>query len=135
MTIPVGGDYSLVSNLTVLFNESGDIVQYGETLISENDAGNFNITSYTDGVLVNSNDTDQPYTTDAQLQQDTDSGPVSSEGMAAMGAGGTAACVAAVLGVSGVTAYLIVGACTGACAVPGVGTRYWCPSTSVSDGR
>ncbi|KIH99598.1 hypothetical protein LP52_06955 [Streptomonospora alba] len=118
VTIPVGGDYSMLSNLTVLFNESGDIVQYGETLISENDAGNFNITSFTDGELVNSNDTDLPYMTDAQLQQDAASG----EAMATAGAGSTAACVAAVLGVSGATAYLIVGACTGACTVPGVGT-------------
>ncbi|NYH79668.1 hypothetical protein FHR84_003006 [Actinopolyspora biskrensis] len=122
VTIPVGGDYSLVSNLTVLFDESGDIVQYSETLISENESGNFNITSFTDGVLVNSNDTDQPYMTDDQLRQGAGSGTGSSDSMTAMGAGSTAACVAAVLGVSGATGYLIVSACTGACATPGVGT-------------
>lgn len=113
VTIPVGGNYSMLSNLTVLFDESGEIVQYGETLISENDAGNFNIASFMEGDLVNSNDTDLPYMTDAQLRQ---------ESFTTMGVGGTAACVASVLGVSGFTAYLIVGACTGACGVPGVGT-------------
>ncbi|WP_144312069.1 hypothetical protein [Actinopolyspora erythraea] len=120
VTIPVGGEYSLVSNLTVLFDESGDIVQYSETLVSENEAGNFNITSFTDGVLVNSKDTDLPYMTDAELQ--ANNGVDSSDPMAAMGVGSTAACVAAVLGVSGATGYLIVSACTGACSTPGVGT-------------
>ncbi|WP_157062950.1 hypothetical protein [Actinopolyspora mortivallis] len=122
VTIPVDGDYSLVSNLTVLFDENGDIVQYSETLISENKEGNFNITSFTDGVLVNSNDTDQPYMTDEQLQQGANSGAGSSESMTAMGVGSTVACVASVLGVSGATGYLIVSACTGACTIPGAGT-------------
>lgn len=65
-------------------------------------------------------DTDLPYMTDAALRD----APASEApgGLAALGVRSTAACVAAVLGVSGFTAYLIVGACTGACAVPGVGT-------------
>ncbi|SDP67181.1 hypothetical protein SAMN04487905_1074 [Actinopolyspora xinjiangensis] len=122
VTIPVGGEYSLISNLTVLFDTSGDIVQYSETLVSENEVGNFNITSYTDGVLVNSEDTDLPFMTDAELRQQANNGADSSDPMAAMGVGSTAACVAAVLGVSGATGYLIVSACTGACSTPGVGT-------------
>ena len=70
VTVPVAGDYSTVSNLTVVFDEKDD--------------------------------------------QGT--------GVTAMGAASTAACVAAVLGVSGATAYLIVGACAGACTIPIVGT-------------
>ncbi|RCW40513.1 hypothetical protein DFQ14_111163 [Halopolyspora algeriensis] len=36
------------------------------------------VTSYTDGVLVNNNDTDQSYMADAQLQQEMDGGTVNS---------------------------------------------------------
>lgn len=118
VTVPVAGGYSTVSNLTVMFDDKGDIVQSGETLISRNDAGNFNISNFADGKLVNSNDTDRPFMTNAQLLQTADQGT----GDTAKGAGEIAACVAAVLGVSGTTAYLIVGACAGACTIPIVGT-------------
>lgn len=117
VSIPVGGDYSMLSNLTVVFDKGGNIVQYGETLISENEAGNFNITSYADGRLAKSNDTDQAFMTDAQLQNNSSPARVSTSGV-----GETVACVVSVLGVSGAVAYLIVGACAGACTVPIVGT-------------
>lgn len=122
VTVPISGGYSMVSNLTVLFNDSGEITQSGETLISENEAGNFNISKFTDGELVKGKDTNRPFMTDAQLRQDAQRGAAGADTVAAQGAGSTVACVAAVLGVSGAVAYLIVGACAGACTVPVVGT-------------
>jgi len=120
VTIPIAGEYSTVSNLTVLLGVGGRIIQYSETLISANEVGNFNITTFVDGALVNSNDTDMAYLTNAQLLASDAAG--SEDMITAMGPRSTAACVASVLGVSGFVGYLIVGACTGACAVPGVGT-------------
>jgi hypothetical protein len=52
-------------------DEKGSIVQYTETHVSENAAGNFNITSYSDGKLLSSQDTDMPYMTDAELQENS----------------------------------------------------------------
>lgn len=122
VTIPVGGDFSAISNVTLLLDRNGDVTTFSETLIEENDAGNFRVTTFVEGELVSEKNTDVAYLTDAQLQRQAQANPTALGTMSALGAGTTAACVAAVLGVSGVTAYLIVGACTGACAVPGVGT-------------
>jgi hypothetical protein len=125
VTVPVAGGYSTVSNLTVLFDGKGHIVQSGETLISRNAAGNFNISNFAGGKLVKSNDTDRPFMTNAQLLKKADQGTAVTAkraGVAADGVGGTVACVATILGVGGPFAYLIVGACTGACTVPIVGT-------------
>lgn len=122
VTVPISGEYSMVSNLTVIFDGKGKIVKSGETLISKNDAGNFNISNFTGGKLVKSNDTDRPFMSDAQLQQkdpDKSAGPVLNS---THSTGSTVACVVSVLGVSGAVGYLIVGACAGACTVPIVGT-------------
>ncbi len=120
VTVPVGGSYnSHVSNLTAVIDADGNVVQSGETLIGENADGNFNISTYADGSLVRSNDTDRSYRTAEQLQA---ADANSADEVTTRGAGSTAACVAAVLGVSGTTAYLIVGACAGACTIPIAGT-------------
>lgn len=122
VTFPINGEYSTVSNFTVLFDASGDIVQYGETLITENEMSNFNITTYSDGELVESNDTDLAYMSDAELESEARSAP-SKDMASTMGTGSTVACVAAVLGVSaGGIATVVVLACGGACTVPVAGT-------------
>lgn len=115
--IPVGGDHSVLSNLTVRFDKSGSIVRHAERLISENEAGNLDITSYSTGKLAKSADTHQPCLTDAQLQK-TNATPAGPDGVNPVGVEGTVACVASVLGVSGAVADLIVGARAGACTVP-----------------
>lgn len=109
----------MTSNFTVLYSQNGDILQYSEMLVSENNLGKFNITSCTDGNFVNCNDTDLTFMSDDQLLQEVNTTP--SERMAARSIGSTVACVVARLGVTGGVAYLIVGACAGASAVPGVG--------------
>ncbi|MBG6066416.1 hypothetical protein [Micromonospora ureilytica] len=68
--MPIGAGYSLTSNFIVLFDEKSSIVQYTETYISENAAGNFNITSYSDGNSSAAR-TQMPYMSDAQLQKNS----------------------------------------------------------------
>jgi hypothetical protein len=116
--VPIGAGYSLTSNFTVLFDKEGSVVQYTETQVSENAAGNFNITSYSDGKLIRSLDTDMPYMTDAELQLQENSSKVAP---AALTAQSTRSCLAAVLGVSGVVAGIIAAACWGACAAAAAG--------------
>ncbi len=121
VTVPIGGRYSLLSNLTVLLDDTGEIAQYSETLYTENSDGNFHMESYADGDLVISRDTDIAFMTDAELRLEMNDSPANGD-VGTLGFWSTVACVGAVLGVSGTVAYLIVGVCTGACAVPGVGT-------------
>lgn len=52
MTYPIGGDYSMLSNLTVVLDEDGEIVQYAQALVSESSAGTFDLRSHVDGELV-----------------------------------------------------------------------------------
>ncbi|WP_124818767.1 hypothetical protein [Micromonospora ureilytica] len=112
--VPIGAGYSLTSNFTVLFDEKSSIVQYTETYVSENAAGNFNITSYSDGKLLSSQDTDMPYMSDAQLQENSSTDTLN-------GTQSTRSCLAAVLGISGIFAGIIAAACWGACAAAAAG--------------
>lgn len=118
VTIPVRGAYSRLSNLTVLLDNESLVTQYAETLYSENEVGSFRVTSYVNGELAKTVDTDVAYMTYAQLQREI----AGDSTVNTQGVWGTAACVAAVLGVSGSVGYLIVTTCTGACATPGVGS-------------
>lgn len=114
VTFPIAGDYSeLLSNLTVLFDADGAVVQYSESLIGEGSSGNFQVTTYVDGALTNSEDTGIPYLADEELRSSVaDTSEFAAEGM------NTGACLAAVLGVSGVVGAIIAKVCVGACAVP-----------------
>lgn len=120
VTVPVGGSYSMLSNLTVVFDDSENIAQHTETLIGQNDAGNFNVTSYLDGGLVSSQDTDLPYMTDAELLEDLESTGWA-PGASPIEAQSTGSCLAAVLGVSGVVGAIIAYTCAGACAAAAAG--------------
>lgn len=121
VTVPVGGEYSLMSNVFAVFDEAGNAVQYGETLVSENHAGNFNVTTYIDGELTSDQDTGLSYMTDAELQQEIDSTLQDMpQGLNAQ-TQSTGACLAAVLGVSGVVGGIIAAACWGACASAAIG--------------
>lgn len=115
--LPVGGGYSLVSNLAVVFAPGGAVAQYSETLFSKNSAGNFQIAQYTNGKMTKSEDIGLAYRTDAELLK----GQKNQEVAQPASVGAAASCLAAVLGVSGFFAYLIVAACAGACAASETG--------------
>lgn len=114
VSVPISGGYSEpLSNLTVLFDAEGAVIQYAETLYSQADSGNFHISSYVDGALTQSEDTGIPFVGDEQLRDET---AAANEAVAE--SANTGACVAAVLGVSGAVGAAIAYACVGSCSVP-----------------
>ena len=114
VSVPITGGYSQpVSNLTVLFDAEGTVVQYAETLFSEADSGNFHISSYVDGELTNSEDTGIPFMSDEELRAE-----VAEVNKAVAESASTGACLGALLGVSAAFGAVIGYACVGACAVP-----------------
>lgn len=114
VTVPLHGDYSLPSNITVFFDEDNTVLQTNEMLVTKNEVGNFRVETYLDGSLSNSVDTTIPYITDEEMLAEE---PVSSE-IQPMGVGAVASCLGAVLGVGGTAAYIIAVACGGSCAAP-----------------
>ncbi|QRN79802.1 MAG: hypothetical protein JK586_16680, partial [Nocardiopsis sp. BM-2018] len=69
VSVPISGGYSEpLSNLTVLFDAEGAVIQYAETLYSQAESGNFHISSYVDGLLTMSEDTGIPFVGEEQLR-------------------------------------------------------------------
>lgn len=122
VTYQIGGEYnSTLSNLTVVIDDTGEIVQYAETLVLESSAGTFDVRSYADGDRVMAEQTDIPYATDAELSRELNAGigevhASTQDGMSTMQSGGsTAQCLAVALGIGGLTAAVIAAICKGAC--------------------
>ncbi|WP_369436090.1 hypothetical protein [Lysinibacillus fusiformis] len=111
VTVPLHGDYSLPSNLTVFFDEDNTVLQTNELLVTKNEVGNFRVETYLDGSLSNSVDTELSYITDEEMLAEE---PVIQE----MGVGAVASCLGAVLGIGATAAYIIAVACGGSCATP-----------------
>ena len=114
VTIPLSGDYSLTSNITIFFDEDNTVLQTNEMLLTKNELGNFQVDTYLDGSITKSEDSGISYMTDEELlaEEPVDSGiqPASMKSVAA--------CLTGVLGVGGTIGYLIALGCGGSCAVP-----------------
>lgn len=113
-TVPLHGDYSLPSNITIFFDEDNAVLQTNEMLVTKNELGNFKVATYVDGSMTKSEDTDISYKTDKELLAEK---PDGSE-IQPMGVKSVAACLAGVLGVGGTIGYLIAVACGGSCTTP-----------------
>lgn len=120
VTVPVDGKYATTSNLTVLFDDDGNTVNYSEVLYTHGAEGKFHLAKYENGKVAEDRDTDIPYKTDSQISQESKQA-APGEVSAQKSTGDKVACVASVLGVSGTVGYLIVGACAGACAASETG--------------
>lgn len=119
VTYPVAGDYNQqLSNFTVLFDADGGLVQHTESLLSRAESGNFQVTSYADGALTNDQDTGLPYLDDAEVRAQMSAPAADSAGATVAAEKNTAACLAAVLGVSVTVAGVIAFVCAGSCSVP-----------------
>lgn len=112
VTVPVHEDYSLPSNVTVFFDENTNVLQTNEMLVTKNDAGNFQVDTYLDGLLVDSKDTEVSYKTDEEMLAEK---PAEFQ---TFGVKKIAACLATVLGIGGTVATIIAIACGGSCAAP-----------------
>ncbi|MBO2536440.1 hypothetical protein [Rummeliibacillus suwonensis] len=96
VTVPVHGDYSLPSNITVFFDENKTALQTNEMLVTKNEVGNFQVETYLDGLLVKSEDTGISWITDEEMLAEE---PALIQ---PMGVKAVAACLGAVLGVGGI---------------------------------
>lgn len=122
VTVPVDGPYSLTSNIAMVFDSSGDRLQYTETLVSENEAGNFAIETYLDGTQTSNQATDLAFMSDAELEADLAASQTPGAKDANLSTDkNTGACIATVLGVGGVVGSIIAYSCAGACAAAAVG--------------
>lgn len=131
ITIPLkGNSLRLMSNLTLVLAPGNAVATYSETLLTENKAGNFQLTTYTDGKLAQDIDTGQKAVDDEALKAQIDeinsatqNYKQSSADVAAQpeGIGTVAACLAAVLGIGSGTAWIIASLCGGSCAAAATG--------------
>lgn len=112
VTVPLHGDYSLPSNITVFIDENDTVLQTNEMLVTKNEVGNFQVETYLDGSLVKSEDSGIPYMSDEELLAEEPSE------IQPMGVKAVAACIGVALGVGGTIAYLIAVACGGSCVAP-----------------
>nr|WP_236702419.1 hypothetical protein [Alkalicoccobacillus plakortidis] len=115
VTLPVQGEYAIISNVTVFIDEHNNVLQTNEMLVSQNDEGNFKVETYLDGSLLKSVDTDLAYMDDEELLSENTVDPSEVE---VMGVGAVAACIGAVLGVGSAASYLIAVGCGGSCVAP-----------------
>lgn len=122
VTIPVTGEYSLTSNVTILTDKEGDTVKYSESLVDEADNGNFRIRVYNNGELTKDETTTQKFMGDEDLLAVSKVDP-NEPIVSTYGIGETVSCLAVVAGIGGPAAYLIASACAGSCvaAETGVG--------------
>ncbi|BBO00032.1 hypothetical protein [Sporolactobacillus terrae] len=120
VTIPItGGQYSFISNLTLIFDSQNKMITYSETLITKNNNNKFVITSYFDGELVQNKVTDVDYVSDSELKKGLDeiheTTKEINQNYQTAGVGKIAACIGAVAGVNAGVAYLIAGTCVASC--------------------
>lgn len=116
VNVAVAGNYSTLSNLNVMFDENNEVILYTETLIYNNPETNkFVIDIFLDGELFEHKQTDIDFVSNEQIKEGL-------QGLKELtcpntrGVGATAGCIAGLLGVNGVVAYLIAGTCATACA-------------------
>jgi len=114
VTIPGDGDkFDFISNLTLVFDQNKNIVNYSETLIRKKDDDTFKYTSYADGERVQHEVKDIGYDNrlvDKGLEELRNDQPINHKD--------TTKCIAAVLGVGTAVAALIAYVCAGSCVVP-----------------
>lgn len=123
ITIPIKGErYSLISNLTLIYDSKNNLVTYTETLLSDKN-NKFRINNYIDGKLLEDKETNITYVDDSEIQKGLDElHNIASKNrcdFSFYGVKKTAACIAGVIGVNAGVAYLIAGTCAASCpAVP-----------------
>lgn len=117
ISVPIEGEeYSYFSNLTIVFDESGNLTTYSETLITKNQLNKFVITNYSDGEKVNEYNTNIDYVNNSTLKEALISLKKGvKENVNARGIGAIAGCIAAIAGINATVAYLIAGTCIAAC--------------------
>ncbi|MGY4795912.1 hypothetical protein ACVNNN_12990 [Lysinibacillus fusiformis] len=112
VSIPLHGDYSLSSNITVFFDEDDNVLQTNEMFLTKNVLGNFQVSTYLNGTLVKSQDIGIAYMTDEELLAEEPSM------IQPRSVGDVATCLVVAMDIGGTLAYAIAVACGGSCAAP-----------------
>lgn len=122
VTVPISGEYSLTSNLTLVLDEQKNIIDYSETLVSKSNINTFKIQSFSNSNETQNEITDIPYTSDEDMLaefEDYQNNPEKYKNDSNMvqpaGIGQVSACLAGILGVDLVVAKLIAGTCVSSC--------------------
>lgn len=122
VSIPIIGEYSLTSNLTLVLDQQKNILDYSETLISKSDINTFKIHNFYNGNEKQNEVTDIPYTSDKDMlaeiedyQENPEKYENDTETVQPYGIGQASACLAGMLGVDLVVAKLIAGTCVSSC--------------------
>ena len=115
------GNYSLLSNLNLLFDSNNELIFYSETLISKNENNTFRIQNYINGTLFEDKKTGIPYITDNQISEGIDGLKNLRSNSQERGFWGTVGCISAVAGVNGVVAKLIAATCVASCTAAPIG--------------
>lgn len=119
VTIPVSG-YSPLSNFTVVYNEDGSVSNYAETHFYEGGDGNFAVDQWSDGSFERTKNLDAEFIPDKKFEAEIEKVREQSiePTVQPQGIGKVATCLATIAGIGGPVAYVIAGACAGACAFP-----------------
>ena len=117
VNVSIAGEYSTLSNINILFDKDDKVAGYTETLIYNNPKINkFVIDNYQDGTLLEHKQTSIDFLSNEKINEGLKGLKEIVNQPRTRGAGATAACIGALLGVNGAVAYLIAGTCTTACA-------------------
>lgn len=114
VTVPVtdGDNYNEISNISVYFNDNGEIEHYSELYVSKSDEGTFEVELLLDGEVETHEVTSEEFTTaeDYQASQDDDSAGIQPAGV-------DWDAFLKCMGITGVAASVISSACGLACAL------------------
>ena len=117
VNVSIAGEYSTLSNINILFDKDDKFAGYKETLIYNNPKINkFVIDNYQNGTLLEHKQTSIDFLSNEKINEGLKGLKEIVNQPRTRGAGATAACIGALLGVNGAVAYLIAGTCTTACA-------------------
>ncbi|WRP07373.1 hypothetical protein U9J35_04175 [Rossellomorea aquimaris] len=121
VTIPIVGDqYSFISNLTLIFDSKNSLISYSETLITKNDNNKFVVTSYSNGNLLQKDETDIDYVSNNTLKKELKVMQNSANGIVApqKSFSKTVLCISTVALIDLTVARLIAATCVASC--PGI---------------
>lgn len=124
VNVPITGNYSLISAVSLIFDNRDRLISYTETHISEGENHKFKIDIWSNGYLVQEKQTDIEFLSNEQISQSLErlKGITPNEDMMFTSVSKkTGWCIAGILGVDITVALLVGNVCYFACAVQPIG--------------
>lgn len=115
ITIPiVNENYNMLSNFTITYDETFNLLDYSETHFQESENGFFKVMNYLNGVLISETETDVEFIENAEFERQLQE---FEESFSNPRMRGVLSCLKAVAGIGTVMATLIVATCSFVCLV------------------